>query len=399
MWIKRDFEDTLPLFPEWVQVVVGPRQCGKSSVLSRLSRDWAEVTLDDHAQRELAQSDPKLFLAQFGPRPVLIDEAQYAPGLFPEIKLRVDQLKKQPGTRPEAKFRLTGSNQILMDRTIKESLAGRATYFNLNTLSASELLRARPDIPPQELIFYGGWPELHANPGRDARRYLDSYIQTYVEKDIVLAAGIQKSSEFLRFVRLLAGRVSQLFDAATFARDVGVTANTTRDWLSALNRMGVVRTVEPFFSNASQRIVKAPKVYFLDTGLACRLQGWSTADPLLTSPSAGPLFESLVYAEIEKTIQNHCLSAQVHHWRSRDGEEVDFVLTLEPGRHLLIEAKLSPVPKLDLSKHRELRKVFGPELPRAIVCHLVGEEPIEQSIPIRRLGDLILEEIKKPQFR
>ena len=161
MWIEREIAPAIQASADPIQIIRGPRQCGKSSLLLRLGADFTELSLDDPALRELAQRDPELFLNSFQGQKLLIDEAQYAPALFPSLKRRVDLAKRAPDYSPKTLFRLTGSNQILMDRQVKESLAGRASYFDMNTLSVSEILRAR-NTTIQEILFRGGWPELHA---------------------------------------------------------------------------------------------------------------------------------------------------------------------------------------------------------------------------------------------
>jgi predicted AAA+ superfamily ATPase len=386
MWIRRDIHKKIEHNSDPIQVIRGPRQCGKSSLLLRLDSDFQEVSLDDPSLRELAQSDPELFLKQFSSEKLFIDEAQYAPALFPSLKRRADLLKRTSGRK--TLFRLTGSNQILMDRGVKESLAGRASFFDMNTLSVAEILAARPTAI-QEILYTGGWPELHAKPGRDPRKFLDDYINSYVEKDVVLAAGIQKSREFLKVVRLLAGRVGQLLDFAGLSGDAGVDAKTVKDWVSVLERMHLIALVPPFSSNLSSRLIKSPKVYFIDTGLACRLQGWTSAQPIMTSPQQGALFENLVFSELFKLNLNYQLGWQIHHWRSRDGEEVDFLIEKDPKTFLFIEAKVSAAQAKDPAELPEVRKVFGKKTPPLAVCHQEGERVLGDRVPIAFLKEFL----------
>lgn len=298
------------------------------SLLLHLGPDFKELSLDDPSLRDLAQRDPELFLRQFDSQKIFIDEAQYAPALFPSLKRRAD-LFKRGRKKLQTIVRLAGSNQILIDRNVKESLAGRASFFDMNTLSVAEILAAR-DTNIQDILYAGGWPELNADPSRNSKKFLDDYINSYIEKDIVLAAGIQKSREFLKFVQLLAGRVGEILDFSGFGRDSGVDANTIKEWVSILERMHIIALVPPFLSNLSSRLIKSPKIYFIDTGLACRLQGWTAAAPILTSPQQGHLFENLVFAEIFKLNINYQLGWKIYHWRSRDGEEIDFLVQRDP---------------------------------------------------------------------
>ncbi|MGE4234639.1 MAG: ATP-binding protein [Bacteriovoracia bacterium] len=384
MWIKREIAKFIEQNEDAIQVVRGPRQCGKSSLLLKLDSDFHEVSLDDPSLRELAQSDPELFLRQFGAKKLFIDEAQYAPNLFPSLKRRADLFKRDSKNRPQAILRITGSNQILMDKNIKESLAGRASFFDMNTLSISEILNAE-NKSIQDILYTGGWPELHATK-KDPKKFLDDYINTYIEKDIVLTAGIQKSREFLKFVRLLAGRVGEILDLSSFSNEVGVDSKTIKDWISVLEKMHVIALVMPFSSNLSSRLIKSPKVYFIDTGLACRLQGWTSATPIMTSPQQGHLFENLVFSEIFKLNINYQLGYNIYHWRSRDGEEVDFLIQKDPNNFQFIEAKVSSTNPKDLAIFPEVRKVFKREIPELIVCHQEGDMVLNRKIPIAKLS-------------
>jgi predicted AAA+ superfamily ATPase len=389
MWIQRDISKIIQSNTDTIQIIRGPRQCGKSSLILHLDPEFKELSLDDPALRELAQSDPELFLRQFDTQKLFIDEAQYAPALFPSLKRKADLYKRNTKNSPQTILRLTGSNQILMDRNIKESLAGRASFFDMNTLSVAEILSAKKSSI-QDILFKGGWPELHASDNRDPKKFLDDYINSYVEKDIVLAAGIQKSREFLKFVRLLAGRVGGILDLSSLGRDAGVDSKTIKEWISILERMHIISLVMPFSSNLSTRLIKSPKVYFIDTGLACRLQGWTSAEPILTSPQQGGLFENLVFSEIFKLNNNYQLGWQVYHWRSREGEEIDFLIQINPNQFIFIEAKVSSIKVRDVSELPEVRKVFQKNLPQLIVCHQEGEHILNQQVPLAQLKEFLL---------
>lgn len=389
MWISRDIEERLKTNSDPIQVIRGPRQCGKMSLVLHLDPNFRELSLDDPSLRQLAQDDPEVFLQQFPEQKLFIDEAQYAPNLFPTLKRHVDLYKRSTVKKKEILFRLTGSNQILMDRHIKESLAGRASFFDMNTLSVSEILNHHK-TSVQQILYKGGWPELYTEPSKSITKYLDDYINTYVERDIILSAGIQKQFEFLKFVKLLAGRVGQLLDLASLGRDLGVDAKTIKEWVSVLERMKIIALAQPYFSNRSSRLVKAPKVFFIDTGLACRLQGWSSAEPILTSPHQGPLFENLVFSEIYKTIINYQLGWEVFHWRSRDKEEIDFLIDMGSQKKLFIESKMSFQQVGTLEKYREVQRVFKESTPPLIHCHMEGERVLAQNVPIAFLKDYLL---------
>ena len=389
IWIKRDISESILTNHDPIQVIRGPRQCGKTSLVLRLDPSFKELSLDDPALRDLAERDPELFLSQFKDENIFIDEAQYAPNLFPSLKRRADLHKRREPNDRRTIIRLTGSNQIMMDRYAKESLAGRASFFDLNTLSVAEILQAK-DTKVQEILFKGGWPELHSSPDKDPKKFLDDYINSYVEKDIVLAAGLNKKREFLKFISLLAGRVGELVDLSNLSNEVGVESKTIKDWLSIVETMHLIYLVPPYSTNLSTRLVKSGKVYFIDTGLACRLQGWSTSQPILTSPQQGHLFENLVFSEIYKLNINYQLGMKIFHWRSRDGEAVDFLLEMAPNYHVFIEAKVTPHLNLNISSYPQVKKVFKGSPPEVIQCHQNGDQILSQNVPISKLKDYLL---------
>lgn len=389
MWIHRDISNFITNNNDVIQIIRGPRQCGKSSLILHLDSEFKEVSLDDPSLRSLAQSDPELFLKQFSSEKLFIDEAQYAPALFPSLKRKADLYKRDPKNKGQTILRLTGSNQILMDRHIKESLAGRASFFDMNTLSVSEILNSKK-MSIQDIIYSGGWPAIHAGQNVNPKKYLDDYINSYIEKDIVLAAGIQKSFEFLKFVKLLAGRIGGLLDFSSLSNDVGVDAKTIKDWISVLQSMHIIELVQPYSSNLSTRLIKSPKVFFIDTGLACRLQGWTSPEPILTSPQQGGLFENLVFSEIHKLNINYQLGWQIYHWRSRAGEEIDFLIQKDPKSFIFVEAKVSSQKIQDLNSFPEVKKVFKNNFPQTIMCHQEGEHILSGNVPIAKLKDFLL---------
>ncbi|MDH4466822.1 MAG: ATP-binding protein [Bacteriovoracaceae bacterium] len=389
-WIDRDLSNSLNSNHEVIQIIRGPRQCGKTSLMLHHAEDFVEVSLDDPGLRHLAQTDPELFLGQFKNKKIFIDEAQYAPELFPSLKRMADLYKRANPSKRKTIIRLTGSNQILMDRNVKESLAGRASFFELNTLSVSEIRRYSP-TPIQEILYQGGWPELYANPGvRKVEKFLDDFINSYVEKDVVLAAGIQKGKEFLLFLRLLAGRVGQLVDLTHLGNEAGVNNKTIKEWISVLERMHLIALVMPYSSNLSSRLIKTPKVYFLDTGLACRLQGQSGPSSMLTSPQQGPMFENLVFSELYKLSINYQLGWRIYFWRSKAGEEIDFLIQKSAHDYFFLEVKVSAQNLGDISKYPEIKKVFEKKIPPIYLCHQEGERVLGPNVPIAFLKEFLL---------
>lgn len=376
MYIQRDITHQLSQASAWIQILLGPRQCGKSTLFASLAskeNHFQEVTFDDLWLRQLANRDPALFLQQFEP-PLLLDEVQYVPNLFPELKKRVDELKRaatfqsRNKLEPKVLFRLTGSNQILMDKNVKESLAGRASYYHLNTLTVHEILNALPDTKVNHILFKGGWPELYADRNIPVTAYLNDYIRTYVEKDIVMSAGIQKISEFHTVLGLLAARTGQLLDFSDIARDSGISSITVKEWTSVLERADLMYLLKPYFSNLNKRLIKTPKLYFLDTGLAARLQGWQDPTPLFNSPQIGMLFETLVLGEIVKFIRNYRKDWQLFFWRTKEGEEIDFILKTSEHGIYAFEAKLAiqNIP-VAINYPPAFQKHFSPQAPLTVV--------------------------------
>jgi predicted AAA+ superfamily ATPase len=391
MWINRDIIDSITNNRDPIQVLRGPRQCGKSSLCLRLGPDFTELSFDDINLRQFAQTDPEGFLAQFEGKKIFIDEAQYAPNLFPALKRKVDLYKRNvESSKRQTIVRLTGSNHIQLDTQIKESLAGRASFFDLNTLSVSEIL-GQVQIPLQQILYTGGWPELYASsPVRDPKKYLDDYIQSYIEKDVIISAGIQKKSNFFKFLKLLGGRVSQLADFSSLGKECEIDSKTAKDWASVLEHMNIIALVPSYSNNLTSRLVKTPKIYFLDTGLACRLQGWTSSDPIATSPQQGPLFKNLVFSELYRLNQNFQLGWSIYHWRSKDGEEIDFYIDRGQTTHLFVEAKTSAQSLQDHTSFREVKKVFGENIPPRILCHLAGSQTLKNQVPISQLKSYLL---------
>lgn len=375
MYIERDISSRLTQSKMAVQLVIGPRQCGKSTLLSYIAdTSFSEVTFDDLQLRNLANRDPALFLEQLQ-LPVLLDEIQYAPDLLPEIKKKVDQLKKlrlKDGTKIKVLFRITGSNQLLMDKNIKESLAGRASYFYLNTLTVHEIQSAQPSVGIQDIMFKGGWPELYIDSSLSTVQYLNDYIRSYIEKDIVLSAGIQKQEAFNSVLGLLAARTGMLLDYSNVARDSGIKGVTIKEWVSVLQRTALIYSLKPYASNLNKRLTKAPKLYFLDSGLAARLQGWQDQVPLLTSPQAGALFETLVFAEIFKFKQNYGKDWQLYLWRTKEGEEIDFIIETKRGEVIALDAKMSMQNVQPVALAPSFKKTF-PEVKRIVLVTFAGE--------------------------
>lgn len=340
MWINRDFSpnvDAQKIHP--LKVLKGPRQVGKTSLLTRLG-GYRAIYFDDLQIRQFAQSDPKAFFDQLH-GPLILDEASLAPNIFPELKRRVDEQRrallagKTQSKKQGIDIWITGSNQTLLQQNVRESLAGRASYFDLNTLSIHET----PDFSLATHLLRGGWPELVANPAFDHVSYLNDLISTFIERDIVSAAGIERGEAFARSLGLIAGRVGQLVNYSDIARNVGVDTTTLQSWVFLLEQNGLLRTLSPYSSNLNQRLIKTPKIYFEDVGLASRLQGWTESLPLMTSPSFGHLLENLAVSEVTKFFLNRGQSPEIYFVRSKEKVEIDLLIQLSNQRYIAAEIK------------------------------------------------------------
>lgn len=340
-WIRRTLEpvlnapaEQLQLFPVWL--LLGPRQVGKSSLLQRCSRGHAFINLDDLEVRERANRDPVLFLRDLDP-PFVLDEIQYAPQLLTPIKRIVDSRELEPGA-----IRLTGSQDFRAMQGVTETLAGRVAILNLLGLGNEEK-EALSEISPERTfstLLETGFPRLHGvAEGASRDLYLSSYVQTYIERDVRELLQIGKRREFETFVRLAALRTAQMVNLQDLARDACVSPGTAREWLSVLEDSFLIRLVRPWFTNRSRRMTKSPKLYFLDAGLAAWLGGWRNVEQARLGPMGGALFETQVFSEILRRFRHRAHEVEIHFWRTRDGQEIDFLVE-HAGNVWPVEVKL-----------------------------------------------------------
>jgi len=359
IYIKRTLEPVLKKaaseFP--ALVLTGPRQSGKTTLLQHLfGKRCHYVSLEPPDVRAAAVEDPRGFL-EMHPPPVIFDEVQYAPNLFPYVKEKIDANRDRRG-----QYLLTGSQNLLLMEKITESLAGRTAVFRLLPLSRREAegqpgvslpweskrrLQTGSKISYRKLWEYflrGGYPELTKDIGRDINLWHGGYVQTYLERDVRTLRQIGDLSQFQNFLRALAARSAQLLNLADLARDLGVAVNTARAWLSVLEATYQVIVLRPYFTKVGKRLVKTPKVYFTDTGTLCYLAGLKDPDHASSGPMGGAIMETAVLSEIVKTLTHHGIDPQVYFWRTVAGTEVDFVVETG-GRLVPIEVKLSATPR------------------------------------------------------
>lgn len=368
-----------------VLLVTGARQVGKTTFVQNLRDETrAYVTLDDPPLRRLAKEDPALFLQRFRP-PVLIDEFQYAPELLPYIKMAVDRSRK-PGL-----FWLTGSQQFLVMKGVSESLAGRVGIVNLLGFSRRELIgkskETEPFLPAPTAvsrrlkdggalslrtlyrdIWRGSYPAIAIDEGLDRDLFYSSYVQTYLQRDVRDLARVGDESAFLRFLRAAAARTGQLLNMADLARDADVAPNTAKSWLSILQASGVVYLLEPWHSNVTKRLVKTPKLYFLDTGLCAYLTEWSSPETLEAGAMSGAVFETWVVAEIIKSYFHNGRQAPLYYYRDKDKVEIDLLIVLNGTFHP-VEIKKSASPSKHDIRHFSRLKLLGRRVgPGGLIC-------------------------------
>jgi uncharacterized protein len=385
MWIPRDLEARLRRSSQTRPAIVltGARQTGKTSILRRLFPQHAFVSLDLPTAAEQAEKDPTAFL-QRNPPPVIIDEVQYAPTIFRHLKTEIDRNRDRNG-----QYLLTGSQKFTLMKGVSESLAGRVDVVELETLAFSEIHNAIPTTKVEAAIVRGGFPELHANADIDAVAFYNSYLATYLERDVRALTNVGSLRDFERFLRACALRSANLLNKADLARDVGISPSTASQWLSILEASGQLVLLEAWFSNRTKSIVKSPKLYLADTGLLCALLNVRTEAALRESPSAGAIWETFVFAQLRHRERLAGRNGSVFFWRDRT-REVDFVVDIG-GRLELYEAKWTELPTLhDTANLQFVRNVVGNS--KVQHCAVVGRPlhryPLGQGIEALAISDL-----------
>lgn len=383
MYITRHMEKPVMELNEQYPVLLltGPRQVGKTTMLEHLieveGKGRKKVSLDDLTLRELAKTDPKMFFQLYQP-PLLIDEVQYAPELFPYIKIMVDK-RHQPGD-----FWLTGSQLFKMMEGVQESLAGRVALLHLSPLSQSEIMK-RPPEPPFSLelpllserqngrqmlntpevfqrIHQGGMPALVTGTYSNASIFYSSYIDTYMERDVRRLSNDIDSLKFLRFLRSVAARTSQQVNYKGIADDAEIDQTTAKNWLHVLEALGIIFLLEPYSNNVLKRTVSTPKLYFYDSGIVCYLTRWSSPETAMEGAMSGALLENYTVAEIIKTYQNAGQEPFLYYYRDKDAREIDLILERD--------GKLFPI---------EIKKMASPPKKLTKVFDLIDKSPLQRG--------------------
>ena len=412
-YIKRLLEDDIiensKAFP--VILVCGPRQVGKTTMLEKLSNNKINyVSLDDPLERKNAIEDPALFLENHKP-PLIIDEIQYATGLLPYIKMRVDQIRLgafQNDIPSTGLYYLTGSQMFTMMQNVSESLAGRVGIIDMYGLSYSELIEKnqtyflptmerckkretypRPEtLEVFEKIIRGSFPALYQNENISTEKFYNGYLRTYLERDIRNLINIKEETKFLTFMSAAAARTGQELNYDSLARDAEIDNKTAKSWLSYLRTSGLIFLLQPYSNNPTTRAIKSPKMYFTDTGLACYLAGYSDAKTLEKSAINGNIFETYVVMEIVKSFVNDNKDPRLYlnFYRDSNQVEIDLIITMNNIIYP-IEIKKTKNPDKSMIKNFNILNKGEKEIGEGgIICMVDKMIPLDSknsAIPIQ----------------
>ncbi len=383
-----------------VLLLTGPRQVGKTTLLKACAEEGRNyVSLDNLAARQLALADPELFFQTYKV-PLIIDEIQYAPNLFVYIKIMADEAQQS------GMFWLTGSQKFHLMRGVNESLAGRVAIINMLGLSQAELAgqaqAVQPFLPTKswceqankrgvgsqslmdiyQHIWEGSFPKLYQNREVSREIFYDSYVQTYIQRDVRDMLNIADELSFRRFISAVAARTGQLLNYSNLARDVGIDHKTAKAWLSVLEASGLVYLLQPYYRNVTKRLLKTPKLYFLDTGLCCHLTQWPSAEALEAGAMSGAILETYIFSEILKSYWHSGRAAYFYFYRDTDQREID--LLLEFGDTLYpVEFKKTASPNLSSAKHFTALNQLGKEIGAgAVLCLAADYMPLSREVAV-----------------
>lgn len=404
--IEKNVSDMANSFP--VVMITGPRQVGKTTLLNMLMKQNNEninyITLDNLDARKLAIEDPELFLKTYK-TPLIIDEFQYAPNLLSYLKIIIDKRRLESFENDNVKknglFYLTGSQAFQTMSNVTESLAGRVGILNLYGLTRREIEKVEENIfiPEKDIlenkiktknldtvelyekIIKGSYPEIYNNENINIRNYFETYITTYIERDIRQLINVQDELKFYKFISNIAVRTGQELNMSDICNEIGITTVTGDSWLSILVNTGLVYLLQPYSNNNIARIVKKPKIYFMDTGLACYLAGYLDAITLERSAFNGAIFETYVITEIIKSYTNQGMNAKkyLYYYRDNNGKEIDLLIiynnTVYP-----IEIKKSANPGKEAIKNFKIVEKFGMQVGNGgVICMKEELFPIDEN--------------------
>lgn len=325
-----------------IVTIIGPRQSGKTTLVRQVFPNKPYVNLEALDVKELAEADPRAFLGQY-PNGAILDEIQRVPKLLSYIQVIVDEVDAK------GMFILTGSHQLELHQAITQSLAGRTALLNLLPMSLQELSLAGFDLSLNEALLKGGYPRIFKD-NLDPTKAYRNYFQTYIERDLRQLIQIKDLTQFQRFVRICAGRIGQLLNLEGISNDVGVSSHTVKEWISILEASFILFRLQPYFENFGKRVIKSPKLYFYDVGLASYLLGIENSEQMDRDPLRGHLVENLAILEILKSRLNQGLDPQLYFFRDAHGHEVDLIF--QSGRTLIpVEIKSAQTFNKDFLKN------------------------------------------------
>ena len=416
MYIRRDIEKKIKETAQFFQVITiyGSRQVGKTTTVEYLFGDtFRFVSLDSTSDYDLANDDPKGFLEVYG-WPLIIDEVQKAPKLLNEIKRIVDEQRRKwmrNDQKRELMYVLTGSNQFDLQSQVSESLAGRTAILEMSGLTQLEKINIRGDafrinIPELlekerqrnlyqtkgeifQRIFEGGYPDIIT--GETPREmYFRSYVDTYIEKDIRKLISVDYESQFRKFMEIIALRTAQELNYESICGDIGISVPTCKRWISILETSGIIILLQPYMANMSKRIIKTPKLYFMDTGLCSYLCKWPNAEMLQNGAMSGAFFETYVISEIVKSYYNAGINPKdyLYYYRDIDKKEID-LLVVENGMIYPVEIKKNASPNKPTKNFNVLSKYNQPIMPGLVIDNTDKIRPINQNVysfPVSLLG-------------
>ena len=386
--IQKTIEKVRQHFP--CVIITGPRQVGKSTLVRNgyETRGYHYVSLDDTLERNLAKSDPRTFLF-LHPWPVIIDEAQKAPELFPEIERIVNEERSRRGNRSAAgMFIITGSSRHQLLDAAEDSLAGRVGIVNMDGLSISEIA-GRDNVPflsgrtissaridssfvlerVYDYIVKGSLPQLYDDPDTPRDVFFSSYVSTYIEKDLREILAVKDEMKFVNFMRLLASNTGQELIYDSYAKEIGIDIKTVKLWISALSKTGIVYLLQPYNElSIAKRIVKRPKMYFFDTGLAAYLSGIDTAGTLQRSFLKGRFFETFTMNEIRKSYRNEGVDVEMFYYRDNKQNEIDLIFIRDGEIHLAEMKSGTHFSAGDVSAFKQLSGTQYIKGKNAIIC-------------------------------
>jgi predicted AAA+ superfamily ATPase len=362
-------------------VVTGPRRAGKTTLLRHLFPDAQYLLLEDPDVQGRVRNDPRAFLEGLHP-PVVFDEIQNTPELLNYVRTLIDARPRRMG-----QWLFTGSQESPLMRGMTESMAGRAAILQLLPLSIAESSKVN--------LLHGGFPEVLARP-KFRGLWFASYLQTYLERDVRAMTNVRDLVTFRRFLALLAGRHGQMLNKTDMAAPLGVSVPTIGEWLHILEATGEIIVVPPYFENFGKRLVKTPKIYWADSGLACHLLGIQSASELERSPFLGPLFEGFIASEILKSQINQGLRKELYYFRDQQGLEVDFLLPRPNAGLWLIEAKAGKTiqPKMAAAL-LSLQRALGKRSRRLLIVHRKPRASLETSAVATGVAALDVERLTK----